>query len=84
AIGMFGSTVGMVMAQLANLGEMYVAFNNADGLVAKGQALAAGFGRASSMGKDWWDGLVSDAKRADVTMQALVNGQSGRLDNLSQ
>ena len=84
AIGMFGSTVGMVMAQLANLGEMYVAFNNADGLVAKGQALAAGFGRASSMGKDWWDGLVSDAKRADGTMQALVNGQSGRLDNLSQ
>ena len=84
AIGMFGSTVGMVMAQLANLGEMYVAFNNADGLVAKGQALAAGFGRASSMGKDWWDGLVSDAKRADVTMQALVDGQSGRLDNLSQ
>lgn len=84
AIGMFGNTVGMVMAQLANLGEMYVAFNNADGLVAKGQALAAGFGRASSMGKDWWDGLVSDAKRADVTMQALVNGQSGRLDNLSQ
>lgn len=84
AIGMFGSTVGMVMAQLANLGEMYVAFNNADGLVAKGQALAAGFGRASSMGKDWWDGLVSDAKRADGTMQALVNGQTGRLDNLSQ
>lgn len=84
AIGMFGSTIGMVMAQIANLGEMYVAFNNADGLVAKGQALAQGFGNAASMGKDWWNGLVSDAQRADATMQALVNGQTGRLDNLSQ
>lgn len=84
AIGMFGNTVGMVLAQLANLGNTFVAFQNADGVIAKAQALAQGFSTAGQMGSDWWRQMVDDAKRSDATMQALVNGQTGRLDNLSQ
>lgn len=84
AIGMFGNTIGQVLAQLSNLGDTYVAFENAEGVIAKAQALAQGFRNARTMGSDWWNQMVSDAKRADATMGAIVNGQNGKLDALTQ
>lgn len=84
AIGMFGNTIGQVLAQLSNLGDTYVAFENAEGVIAKAQALAQGFRNARTMGSDWWNQMVSDAKKADATMGAIVNGQNGKLDALTQ
>lgn len=84
AIGMFGNTIGQVLAQLSNLGDTYVAFENAEGVIAKAQALAQGFRNARTMGSDWWNQMVSDAKRADATMGAIVNGQNGKLDALTK
>lgn len=84
AIGMFGNTIGQVLAQLSNLGDTYVAFENAEGVTAKAQALVQGFRNATTMGKDWWNQMVSDAKKADATMGAIVNGQNGKLDALTQ
>ena len=84
AIGMFGNTIGMVLAQLSNLGDTYVAFENAEGVTAKAQALVQGFRNATTMGKDWWNQIVADGIKANNTMGAIVNGQNGQLDALTK
>ena len=84
AIGMFGNTMGMVLAQLSNLGDTYVAFENAEGVTAKAQALVQGFRNATTMGKDWWNQIVADGIKANNTMGAIVNGQNGQLDILTK
>lgn len=84
AIGMFGNTIGMVLAQLSNLGDTYVAFENAEGVTAKAQALVQGFRNATTMGKDWWNQIVADGIKANNTMGAIVNGQNGQLDILTK
>lgn len=84
AIGMFGNTIGMVLAQLSNLGDTYVAFENAEGVTAKAQALVQGFRNATTMGRDWWNQIVADGIKANNTMGAIVNGQNGQLDVLTK
>lgn len=72
-----------VGSQMRNIGETSQAFFSADGVAAKGKALAVGFFKAGVIGADGYMSVTDKYEKAVKTIDTLMTGQQKRLSGLA-
>lgn len=72
-----------VGSQMRNIGETSQAFFNADGVIAKGKALAVGFVKTGIIGADGYMSVTDKYSKAIKTIDMLMSGQQQKLNGLA-
>ena len=72
-----------VGSQMRNIGETSQAFFNADGVIAKGKALAVGFVKTGIIGADGYMSVTDKYSKAIKTIDTLMSGQQQKLNGLA-
>lgn len=72
-----------VGSQMRNIGETSQAFFSADGVIAKGKALAVGFVKMGVIGADGYMSVTDKYSKAIKTIDTLMSGQQQKLSGLA-
>lgn len=72
-----------VGSQMRNIGETSEAFFSADGVIAKGKALAVGFVKTGIIGADGYMSVTDKYSKAIKTIETLMSGQQQKLSGLA-
>lgn len=83
-VGIFSSVMQQFSLQAGSLGRTVTDFYDADGIRAKGAALAAGMTRQTAAGLAGYISITNQYKSAVDTINTLMDGQKSRLSDLGQ
>jgi|26BtaG_2_1085354.scaffolds.fasta_scaffold00621_5 hypothetical protein len=83
-VGIFSSVMQQFSLQAGSLGRTVTDFYDADGVRAKGAALAAGMTRQTAAGLAGYISITNQYKSAVDTINTLMDGQKSRLSDLGQ
>lgn len=83
-VGIFSSVMQQFSIQAGSLGRTVTDFYDADGIRAKGAALAAGMTRQTAAGLAGYISITNQYKSAVDTINTLMDGQKSRLSDLGQ
>ncbi len=83
-VGIFSTVMQQFSIQSGNLGQTVTDFFEADGIRAKGAALAAGMTRQTAAGLAGYMTITNQYKSAVDTINTLMDGQKNRLSDLGQ